>query len=104
MGMARASMAPPPSAAAPSPLFGGAQPQPDPNAASTVSPAPAQAPSPQAMTVLNSVHAIVSASRAIAELYPTTVNEVGQINDLVQQIQMKIVQSLPPTEVAAPPV
>jgi hypothetical protein len=56
------------------------------------------------MQVINDVHSILASSRNIAEQFPATVPIVRQINDLVQQLQMAIVQALPPTEVAAPPV
>jgi hypothetical protein len=69
-----------------------------------VSPAPAQPPPPSASMAVGAVHAITAAARSIAEQFPSAVPIVQQINDLVQQLQMKIVQALPPTEVAAPPV
>lgn len=65
---------------------------------------PAQAPPPGALMLINAVSAIVTNSRMIAEQVPAAVPIVQQINDLVQQLQMKIVQSMPPTEPAAPPV
>lgn len=50
------------------------------------------------------VHQIVGASRQLAVQFPATAPVCRQINDLVQQLQMKIVQSIPPAEPAAPPV
>lgn len=50
------------------------------------------------------VHQIVQATRALSQQYPETAPVARQINDLVQELQMKIVQSQPPTEPAAPPV
>jgi len=56
------------------------------------------------MSALSDVNAIVTASRSLAQQFPATVPIVRQINDLVQQLQMTIIQAMPPTEVAAPPV
>jgi hypothetical protein len=56
------------------------------------------------MDVLSDVNSIITATRNIAQQFPATVQIADQIRSLVQQMQMKIIQSLPPTEVAAPPV
>lgn len=90
----------PPMAPPPGIPPGGAGPSPD----AGISPAPAQPPSPGAMSVLSDVNAIVTASQNIANQFPATIPIVDEIGALVQQLQMKIIQSLPPTEVAAPPV
>ncbi len=76
----------------------------NPGAPPSISPAPAQPPSPTAMQALHDVNAIVSAVRSLAQQFPAAVPIAKQINDLVQQLQGKIIQSLPPTETQAPPV
>lgn len=91
--------APPPSEFGPSPNAGGA-----PGAGGPTLPAPAQPPSPGAMQDVQDVMGIVTSCKAIALRHPQAVPVCQQINDLVQQLQMKIVQALPPQEVAAPPV
>ena len=96
-----ATMAPPPAMAAPSEFGPGPAPS---SAPQSILPAPAQPPSPGAMSALSDVNAIVTASRSLAQQFPATVPIVRQINDLVQQLQMTIIQAMPPTEVAAPPV
>jgi hypothetical protein len=99
------SLAPPPGAMPPSGEFG-----PSPNAGGPQGgqgptlPAPAQPPSPGAMQDVSDIMHIVNAVKSIAERHPQAVPVAKQINDLVQQLQMKIVQALPPQEVAAPPV
>ena len=99
MGMMGAALPPPPGAGmAPPPATGpGAGGQ-------TITPSPPQPPSPQATQAVMDINAIVQATRSIAQNFPSAALVVRQINDLVQQLQLTIVQSLPPTEVAAPPV
>lgn len=47
---------------------------------------------------------IVANSRMLAQKYPQVTPEVRQINDLVSQIQGKIVGNQAPSEPQAPPV
>lgn len=47
---------------------------------------------------------IVAAARMIGQKVPQVSSEVRQINDLVQQIQAKIVGNKAPAEAQAPPV
>lgn len=79
---------------------------PTPNAGvgGTVLPAPAQPPAPGAMQDVMDVMAIVNAAKSLGANHPSAVPLIQQLNDLVQQIQMSIVQSSPPSQVAAPPV
>jgi hypothetical protein len=77
--------------------------------ANTASPVPPPAPGPVqsdtgALSVLNDVNSILSSARNIGDQYPATQPIVQQIQELVHQLQMKIVQALPPTPVMAPPV
>jgi len=67
-------------------------------------PAPAQPPSPGAMMVLGDINNIITSVQNIARQFPATVPIADQIGAMIQQLQMKILQSLPPTEAAAPPV
>ena len=60
-------------------------------------------PDPGAGQILELVRTIVSASRLIGQRVPGAIPIVRQINDLVQQLQMKILQSQPGQEQAAPP-
>ncbi len=57
-----------------------------------------------AAQIMELVRTIVSASRMLGQRVPGAVPIVRQINDLMQQLQMKILQSQPPTESQAPPV
>jgi hypothetical protein len=101
MGMTGAALPPPPGAGGP-PMGGpptGAGP-----GGQSITPTPPQPPSPQATQAVMDINAIVQATRSIAQNFPAAALIVRQINDLVQQLQLTIVQSLPPTEVAAPPV
>lgn len=91
-------MSPPPSAIPPSETGG------TPGGGPNVSPAPAQTPPPGASAVLDDVNNLITSARNIAQQFPATVPIVQQMVVLIQQMQMKIVQSMPPTEVAAPPV
>lgn len=93
-------LSPPPSAAQ-SPEFGPGPAQPGPM---NISPAPPSPPDQGAMQIALLIRNILTDSRTIADLYPSTVPMIQQMNDLLQQIQMKVVQSSPPSEVAAPPV
>lgn len=95
-------LAPPPGSPAPNQEFG--NPVPAAGVSGSVMPAPAQPPSPGAMKDVTNIMSIVNATRAIAEDHPQAVPIAQQINDLVQQLQMVIVQAMPPTEVPAPPV
>ncbi len=67
-------------------------------------PAPQGGPDPGAAQILDLVRTIVSASRLIAQKVPGAAPIAQQINDLVQQLQMKILQSQQPQEAAAPPM
>jgi hypothetical protein len=67
------------------------------------SPASAQPDSP-ALSVLNDINNISRSARNIGDNFPTTGPIIDQINQLVSQLQLKIVQALPPTPVQAPPV
>jgi hypothetical protein len=67
------------------------------------SPAPAQA-NQGAVQILELVRNIVSSARMLGQKVPGAVPIVRQINDLAQQLQMKILQSQPGTEPQAPPV
>jgi hypothetical protein len=64
---------------------------------------PGQPESP-ALSVLNDINNISRSARNIGSNFPTTGPIIDQINELVSQLQLKIVQALPPTPVAAPPV
>ena len=57
-----------------------------------------------AAELLNMARTIVSSARAIANKVPAATPEVRQINDLVAQIQQKIVGQQAPAETQAPPV
>jgi len=54
--------------------------------------------------LLNLVRTIVASTRMIANKVPAATPEVRQINDLVAQIQQKIIGQQPPAETQAPPV
>ncbi len=71
----------------------------DPNAM----PPSAPPPSPGALGLLESVNNILKATKAIKEAVPTTILETDQIDNLVNQIQVKIIGAMPPTPVQAPP-
>lgn len=60
-------------------------------------------PDPNAM-VLESIRQIVSNARRIGMKYPAATAEVREINNAVQRLQQKIVQSRPAPEPMAPPV
>jgi len=68
------------------------------------SPMPQQGAGGGADQVLGLVRQIVSASRMLGQSVPGAVPIVRQINDLVQQLQQKIIQSQPAPEPQAPPV
>jgi hypothetical protein len=57
----------------------------------------------QAMQQLDLVRKIVSAASMLAQLTPTAVKDLREINDICQRVQMKIVQSGPQAEPQAPP-
>lgn len=95
------AMTPPPGMTAPDEFGAGPPPGQNP---SSILPAPPQPPSPGAMSDLADVNAIVTGARNLAQRHPGAVPIARQINDLAQQLQQVIVQSMPPTEVAAPPV
>lgn len=73
-------------------------------------PAAAPAPGPEvppdagALSVLNDINSISRAGRSIRERYPATMPLIDELDSIVQQLQMKILQALPPTNVAAPPI
>lgn len=46
----------------------------------------------------------VQAQRAIAQAFPQTAQLISQINDLMRQVQLKMMQGVEPPEPAAPPV
>lgn len=96
--MGSPAITPPPGATPDQGPFGGS-----PQVGAVAAPAPAQ-PNPKATQAVSLVHQIISAGRALAQQFPATAPIVRQMNDLVQQLQMKIVQSQPPGESAAPPV
>jgi hypothetical protein len=54
--------------------------------------------------VLDAVNNIITSSESIAQQFPAAVPIVDQIRTLTQQLMSKIVQGMPPTEPAAPPV
>lgn len=58
---------------------------------------------PSALGDMGDIIQITSAARRLAQKYPSAVPEVQAINDAVQQLQMKITSSQPPTEMVAPP-
>jgi hypothetical protein len=67
------------------------------------SPAPASNTGGAERTI-SLVRQIVSAARMLGQIVPGAVPEIRQINDLAQQVQMKIIQSQPSQEPQAPPV
>ncbi len=67
-------------------------------------PAPAQPPAPSAMADLMAVKQITQSLSTLAESHPVAVPIIQQIIPLIQELQMSLVQTAPPTEVAAPPV
>ena len=71
-------------------------------AGSMISPAPAQA-DPNTMA-LGWIRDVVSNARRIGMKYPAAAEEVRTINNAVQRIQQKILQSQPAPEAQAPPV
>jgi hypothetical protein len=60
-------------------------------------------PDPNAQ-VLEWVRGIVSNARRIGMKFPSAIAEVREINNAVQRLQQKIVQSRPAPEPMAPPV
>lgn len=68
------------------------------------SPAPAVAGGQGPGQALDMVKQIVSASRMLGQMIPGAIPIVRQINDLIQQLQSKIVQTGPAAEAQAPPV
>jgi hypothetical protein len=89
--------APPPGAAG-QPQLGPSQTTP-----AVASPSPAMASDPTRKAAFQ-VLQIVQNTRALAQQFPTVSPLVQQVNDLLQQIQMKIAQSTAAGEPAAPPV
>ncbi len=85
---------PPPPSSVPSNEFG-------PSQATT---APPQPPPPSAMRSVQLVTSMVTAARQLADDFPELTPEVRQINDIIQKMQLKLVRSLPPSEVPAPPI
>jgi hypothetical protein len=67
-----------------------------------ISPQEAQ-PDPNAAAVMM-VRQIVEASRRLGMKFPAAIAEVREINNAVQRLQQKIVQSRPAPEPQAPPV
>ena len=66
------------------------------------SPAPA-AISPQTERGSAMVLSVVQGLRGIAQSFPAAAPLITQINDLMRQVQMKIMQQQPASEPAAPP-
>ena len=88
--------------AAPQGEFGGNSPMPGPNAPP---PAPGpNAPASPALNVLNDINNISRSAKSIADNFPTTMPIIDQINQLVSQLQLKIVQAMPASNMPAPPV
>ena len=99
------SMAPPPGMAAPQGEFGpGTATQGGPPPDASGMPSPAQPPPPGAAQTTMAIAGMAALAQQIANLNPQLIPIVGQITDLIQQLQMKSVQSMPPSEPAAPPV
>ena len=67
-----------------------------------ISPQEAQ-PDPNAGAVMM-VRQIVDGARRLGRMYPNAIAEVREINNAVQRLQQKIVQSRPAPEPMAPPV
>jgi hypothetical protein len=81
---------------------GGPQPDPPKNGADA-SPAPPQ-PSPQVEQGSRLVIQTVQALRKLATDYPAAAPAITKINDLMREVQMKVMAGSKPTEPAAPPV
>lgn len=94
---------PPPSSVAPS-EFGDQGQSPDAGTNGSVTSAPLQPPPPGAMQTVQQVAMMVNISRSLADAHPECIPEVREINNQLQMIQRKLVQSLPPSQVPAPPV
>lgn len=92
-----AVMPPPPGMGSPGPG------QVPPTSAQPASPAPPVPAGPQASNAIN-VFQITQSARALAKSNPEVAPEIRQINDLVQQIQMKLTQSTGSGEPSAPPI
>ena len=92
-------MASAPSTSLPPPPPGSAAPT-SPVAAS---PAPPEA-SPQLERGSRMTIQVVSGLRTIAQEFPATAPLITQINDLMRQVQMKMMSTSKPGEPAAPPV
>lgn len=69
-----------------------------------IAPAGPQPPSPKELKLTMATLQIIEGARVIASEVPEAAPTAREINRLVQELQMKIIQSQPPTEVAAPPV
>jgi len=67
-------------------------------------PAPGPSSDSGALSVINDINNISRAARSIRDRFPTTGPLVDQIDQLVSQLQLKIVQAMPPTPMQAPPV
>lgn len=95
--MASMMPGPPPSGNLPPPTPGmGGGPAP-------ISPAPPQMP-PGVTSLIMKVKSITDQLRALAQEAPAAVPFVQDINMKIQEMVQAIVQTLPPTEPAAPPV
>jgi len=81
---------------------GGPQPPPPKNGADA-SPAPA-APSPQVEEGSRMVIQIVQGLRKLAQNYPGAAPAISKMNDLMREVQMKVMAGGKPPEPAAPPV
>ena len=95
-------MAPPPGMGAPVGEFGGA-PQPGAPPPGAM-PAPPQPPPPNMIMAMDSIMAMADAMKKLGDNFPQAIPTLQQMDQLMQQLQMKIVQGAPPSEPAAPPV
>lgn len=80
---------------------GGPTPPPSPNGADA-SPAPA-APSPQLESGSRLVIQTVQGLRKLAQDFPAAVPAITKINDLMREVQLKVMAGSKPSEPAAPP-
>lgn len=80
----------------------GASVQPSANTSAGASPMPGQA-DPGALEDMQNIIAITSAIRKLALKYPSVIPDATTIGNVIQQMQIKIMQGQPMSEVPAPP-